>query len=442
MITISKVKEALKQIVDTRSDENIVDLGFIRNITVDENRVTVDVLSSQTTPDAVSAVRSKVTEAVLSLDENIDVTVRIIPHQPPPKKHQHPQQPAAHRNLEQVKNIIAVSSCKGGVGKSTLAAQMAVELASRGLKVGLIDADLYGPSIPSLFQISNAQIAANADKQAIPLEKFGVKLMSFGFILGDSPAVMRGPIVTRYLQQILLSTAWGELDYLFIDMPPGTGDIQLTITQQVQLSGAIIVTTPQTLSLIDVARGILMFEKVNVPILGIIENMSYFICDQCDKQHHIFSSQTEINLEERFGLTTLSKIPLLSKLTHHIDQSQNQFIMDATDRFIDSLKTAKTETKSRPEVSFNEHSISLQWPDGENITISNKELRQSCECAMCIDEMSGQKLLKSSDIKDDIAAKEVFPLGNYALSITWNDGHSSGIYPYDHIRKLIKTSNV
>ncbi|MEI7999605.1 MAG: Mrp/NBP35 family ATP-binding protein, partial [Candidatus Omnitrophota bacterium] len=188
--------------------------------------------------------------------------------------------------LSKVKNIIAVSSCKGGVGKSTVAAGVAKALLRQGMKVGLLDADLHGPSIPTLFNLPSVDIRLNEFKMAVPAEVEGLKLMSFGFLLGDAPAVMRGPIVANYIQQLLFQTDWGELDYLIIDMPPGTGDIQLTITQSIRLTGAVIVTTRQTLSLVDVARGILMFEKVKVPILGIVENMAFFICDACEKKHY------------------------------------------------------------------------------------------------------------------------------------------------------------
>src|SRR5665213_1019580 len=218
-------------------------------------------------------------------------------------------------SLSKVKHVIAISSCKGGVGKSTVACALALELARRGFKTGLLDADIYGPSLPSLFQLRDAKVKSNEFKLLTPIEHNGLKLMSFGFLLGDAPAVMRGPIVTRYIQQLLLQTDWGELDYLIIDMPPGTGDIQLTITQSIKLTGAVIITTHHSLSLVDTARGILMFEKVKVPILGVIENMAYFLAPDTGKKYYIFGEQKAGALSTRFGVKTLAEVPITEQLS-------------------------------------------------------------------------------------------------------------------------------
>ena len=248
---------------------------------------------------------------------------------------------------------------------------------------------------------------------------------------------MRGPIVTRYVQQILLNTAWGELDYLFIDMPPGTGDVQLTITQTIQLSGAVIVTTPQTLSLIDVSRGILMFEKVNVPILGIIENMAYFMCDQCDKKHYIFGEQGAAQLQKRFGVEILAQLPLLAQLGLKIDKPlANDFIMRAVDKVVMALGKNSILQKQVPQIQFNAERITLNWTDGTQMTVSNSDLRLSCQCALCVNELTGKQILQPKDVRADIAPIEITPLGNYAIGVVWNDGHSSGIYPYDIIRQI------
>jgi len=358
----------------------------------------------------------------------------------PPKTPHNPQM-RLKSTLGNVHSIVAISSCKGGVGKSTLAAQLSGELASQGLKVGLVDVDIHGPSIPSLFNLKNTTVTHNEQKQFIPIEKNSLKIMSFGFLLGDAPAVMRGPIVTQYVQQILHNTAWGELDYLFIDMPPGTGDIQLTVTQTVQLNGAVIVTTPQTLSLIDVARGILMFEKVNVPILGLIENMSYFLCDECDKKHTIFGRSAGQSLTERFGINLIAEIPLLQEMILSIDKPKsNEFIVQAAGKIVEALsENAETQTKIS-KIKFDKKNITLGWDDGSQITVSNRDVRLSCQCAFCINEITGEKILKESDVKEDIAPIEITPLGNYAIGITWNDRHSSGIYPYTHIKKLMQAA--
>ena len=330
--------------------------------------------------------------------------------------------------LSSIKHIIAISSCKGGVGKSTMAASIAWELSKRGFKVGLMDADIHGPSIPALFNLNNVEIFTDEFKLIVPYEHEGLKLMSFGFLLGDAPAVMRGPIVTRYIQQLLFQVNWGTLDYLIIDMPPGTGDVQLTITQSVRLTGAVIVTTPQTLSLVDVGRGIIMFEKVNVPILGIIENMAYYLCDQCDKKHYIFGSG---KLGDRFGVNTLAEIPLQKGMIGHFSQYQaNQFVQGAVDTMLNELKNKSSSIQNVPQISFDERQINLAWENGQKITVNNRDVRLNCRCALCVDELNGKQLFDINKIPNDIAPKEITPLGNYALAITWNDGHSSGIYPY------------
>jgi ATP-binding protein involved in chromosome partitioning len=263
---------------------------------------------------------------------------------------------------------------------------------------------------------------------AVPVEAEGLKLMSFGFMLGDAPAVMRGPIVTRYIQQLLLQTDWGQLDYLIIDMPPGTGDIQLTITQSVRLTGALIVTTRQTLSLVDVARGILMFEKVEVPILGVVENMAYFICDSCDKKHYLFGN--EQTLEKRFGVKTLVEIPIIPSL------DLQKYMDQGADALLVALQVQKDANNTLPEVFFDDKSICVKFQDGRQKFLDNRDVRLACQCALCVNELTGQKTLNPSKIRPDIAPKEISPLGNYAISITWNDGHSSGIYPYGLLESL------
>ena len=187
------------------------------------------------------------------------------------------------------KNIIAIASGKGGVGKSTFAVNYAVALQKIGYRVGILDADIYGPSVPRMMGISGKP-QANDNNKLIPLESYGVKCMSIGFLIDvDTPAIWRGPMVMKALEQMFNGVEWGELDYLIIDLPPGTGDAQLTLAQSSKLSGSIIISTPQEVALIDARKGINMFKKVNVPVLGFVENMSYFICDSCNKKHEIFS---------------------------------------------------------------------------------------------------------------------------------------------------------
>ncbi len=432
-----KILNALGGIIDPDFNKDIVSLGFVKNIKIDGERVSFDIELTTPACPIKDEFQKQARDAIGIIDGVDEVTITMTS--------QKPQRNAtlnAQSTLQNVRSIIAVSSCKGGVGKSTIAAQLSKELAHRGFKVGLVDIDIHGPSIPALFNLKNETIYANGKNQFIPIERNNLKIMSFGFLLGDAPAVMRGPMVTQYVQQILHNTDWGHLDYLFIDMPPGTGDIQLTVTQTAQLSGAVIVTTPQTLSLIDVARGILMFEKVSVPILGLIENMSHFLCDQCDKKHYIFGKSGRESLNKRFGIDLLVKLPLLQQMILPVELSQrNEFITEAVDKVVMALgKNAITKSEI-PAIRFDQENITLKWEGGDQITVSNKDLRLSCECALCINELTGEKILKETDVKNDIAPVSITPLGNYAIGVTWNDRHSSGIYPYKNVKKLVKLVN-
>jgi ATP-binding protein involved in chromosome partitioning len=436
MINEQTILNALKRIIDPDFKKDIVSLNFVKNIKIKDGDVVFDIDLTTPACPVKEDFRAQAEQAVIALDGVRTVKVNMTAQTP---KQTQPQTAGNNNPLSNVGSIIAVSSCKGGVGKSTMAAGMAQELAHRGFKVGLLDADIHGPSVPTLFNFQNETVFVNKQQQILPLERDGLKLMSFGFLLGDAPAVMRGPIVTRYIQQLLFNVAWGELDYLFIDMPPGTGDVQLTITQSVKLTGAVIVTTRQGLSLVDVSRGILMFERVSVPILGIIENMSYFICDNCDKKHYIFGETRAHSLEERFGIPTLAEVPLLPRLTGKFDTYVgNSFIQEATDHVVRAAGKASIEVKSVPNVSFDAKTVTLKWDNGKVWKVSNRDLRASCQCALCINEMTGEKTLDPSKIKADIAPTQITPLGNYALGITWNDGHSSGIYPYKRIEELNK----
>ena len=333
--------------------------------------------------------------------------------------------------LSKVRHVIAISSCKGGVGKSTVACAMAWELSKRGFKTGLLDTDIYGPSMPSLFGLHAPEVKTNEFKLLIPVEHHGLKLMSFGFLLGDAPAVMRGPIVTRYIQQLLFQTDWGELDYLIVDMPPGTGDVQLTITQSIKLTGAVIVTTHHSLSLVDTARGILMFEKVKVPILGVVENMAYFVAPDTGRKYYIFGEQKAGALSARFGVKTLVEIPVLEQLSGDLRAYRsNAYVEKAVDELLLSLANIQGSPSELTRTKFEDGRVVLVFGDNKELSAKAFDLRANCLCASCVSEVTGQKLVDVQKIPADIKPVEMLPLGNYAVGITWSDGHSSGIYPY------------
>lgn len=237
---------------------------------------------------------------------------------------------AEKSSLPGVKKIIAVASGKGGVGKSTVAANLAVTLAQQGLKVGLCDCDLYGPSVPLMLGVTDHQPNADADDNIIPIEAHGIKMMSMGFLLGDgSPVIVRGPLANRYTQQFLRQVAWGELDVLVLDLPPGTGDIQLTIVQTVSLDGTVIVTTPQEMALIDARKAATMFAKVNVPILGLIENMAYFECEH-GTRYHLFGKDGGKKEAQRLNVPLLAEVPLQPETREACDNGNPIALQDPT----------------------------------------------------------------------------------------------------------------
>ena len=297
-----QILEVLSRVQDPDLGRNIVELNFIKNLKIDSGAVSFDLELTTPACPVKEDLKKQCEMEVRSLDWVKSVSLTLTA-----QARINPMAEKAQEAMRSVKSIIAVSSCKGGVGKSTVAVNLAVALAQSGAKVGLLDADIYGPSIPTMLGIAHLQPHIS-DKKFVPLEVAGLKVMSAGFLMpaGDA-AVLRGPMVSNLLQQILLLTHWGELDYLILDMPPGTGDIQLTITQSVQLTGAVIVTTPQKISLIDVAKGINMFSKVNVPLLGVIENMSYL--QQGDQKVFLYGPSGVPHLSQTYGLDILGQIP-------------------------------------------------------------------------------------------------------------------------------------
>mgnify|MGYP001766592304 CR=1 FL=1 len=230
--------------------------------------------------------------------------------------------------LPTAQNIIAVASGKGGVGKSTIAANFAVALAKLGYKVGLLDADIYGPSVPRIFGTGNEDVIVE-DSKIVPFEKHGVKTLSIGNLIEpDKATIWRGPLIHTALVQMISDTKWGELDYFILDLPPGTGDVQLSIVQSLKISGVIAVSTPQDLSLIDVVKAIDMFEKVHVPVIGIVENMSYFVCDSCSKKHYIFGDSQVVKYAEEAGIKLLAQIPIVKDMMNSAEIGEPYAITD------------------------------------------------------------------------------------------------------------------
>ncbi|MCZ6499264.1 MAG: iron-sulfur cluster carrier protein ApbC [Gammaproteobacteria bacterium] len=236
---------------------------------------------------------------------------------------------ATLKPLGQVKNVIAVASGKGGVGKSTTAVNLALALAREGAKTGILDADIYGPSLPQMLGLGGQRPGSTDGKTMQPLQAHGISAMSIGFLIDQEQAmVWRGPMVTQALTQLINDTVWGELDYLIVDMPPGTGDTQLTLSQKVPLSGAIIVTTPQDIALLDARKGLKMFEKVSVPVLGIVENMSTHICSQCGHEEHVFGSGGGQKMAEQYNVPLLGSLPLDIQIRENMDSGNPTVVAD------------------------------------------------------------------------------------------------------------------
>ncbi|GAB4180673.1 MAG: Mrp/NBP35 family ATP-binding protein [Terrimicrobiaceae bacterium] len=305
MIDESVVQNALKTVKYPGFSRDIVSFGLVKSVQVSGGDVVVQMTLTTAEPAVAKAIREASESAVRAAGATGGVEIRI--------DIQAPAQAAGlpgPQGIEGVKHVIAVASGKGGVGKSTVAANLALALAAGGARAGLCDCDLYGPSIALMFG-ANERPYADEQERIVPIERHGIKLMSMGFLIDDgSPAVLRGPMVTRYTQQFLRQVAWEPLDVLVLDLPPGTGDIQLTIVQTVALAGAVIVTTPQEVALIDARKAIGMFSKTNVRVLGIVENMSYFLCPSDNKKYAIFGEGGGEREAARFGTRLLGKVPL------------------------------------------------------------------------------------------------------------------------------------
>jgi ATP-binding protein involved in chromosome partitioning len=307
---------ALSKVIDPNTGKDFVSTKALKNLTVEGGDVTFDVELGYPAQSQIAGFRKALIAAAKGVPgvDNVscNVTMKITAH-------------AAQRGvalMPTVKNIIAVASGKGGVGKSTTAVNLALALAAEGAKVGLLDADIYGPSQPMMMGISGKPVSEDG-KTMEPMQNYGVQVMSIGFMVAqDEAMVWRGPMATQALEQLLRQTNWRDLDYLIVDMPPGTGDIQLTLSQRVPLTGAIIVTTPQDIALLDAKKGIKMFEKVGVPILGIVENMAVHVCSNCGHIEHIFGADGGKNMATEYGMDYLGALPLAMQIRVQADSGK------------------------------------------------------------------------------------------------------------------------
>ncbi len=322
----SAVEQLLKSFIDPNTETDLVSGKAVKSVAVDGDRVSVKLQLGYPAKSYVDELQQAVTEHLSTLESvgsiNVEVEVRIIAHAV--------QQ--ALKPLPNVKNIIAVASGKGGVGKSTTSANLALGLAAEGANVAILDADIYGPSIPTMLGLSGYP-ASEDGKTMLPKVGYGIQTNSIGYLIEqDQPMIWRGPMVTNALQQLLNDTNWTDVDYLVVDLPPGTGDIQLTLSQQIPVSGAIIVTTPQDIALIDAQRGLGMFEKVNVPVLGIVENMSMHICSNCGHEEAIFGEGGGMMMAKKNNTEFLGSLPLDINIRKFADSGRPTVVSDPDGR--------------------------------------------------------------------------------------------------------------
>ena len=356
-ITKEDVIKALSTVNDPDLKKDLVTLNMVKDITIVETKITAQVeLTTPACPlkdliknDCINAIKRDIPQATEII---IDLTAAV-------------RGKSKNEILPGVKNTIAVASGKGGVGKSTVAANLAIALAKDGAKVGIIDADIYGPSMPLMFGLNhkNGLQQDPETKKLAPLESFGIKIISIGFMIDDdNPVIWRGPMASGALKQFMTDVHWGELDYLIYDLPPGTGDIQLTLVQTIPLTGAVIVTTPQEVSLIDAKKGLKMFERVNVPVFGIIENMSYFIAPDTGNKYDIFGTGGGEKLATELNTKLLGAIPIDSRIreggdsgkpiVHELPESENAKIIQDIARNLAAQISIKNVNDSLNEVEI------------------------------------------------------------------------------------------
>ncbi len=347
------IQTLVSAIVDPHTGNDLASAKAIKDIAIDDGNVVVNMVLAYPANSWHGELQSRIKDAVGELDDVSEVSVNIN------------TEVSAHTAQKDVtpiagvKNIIAVASGKGGVGKSTVSVNLALALAAEGGRVGILDADIYGPSQPRMLGVSGKPESKDG-KSLEPMRSFGLQAMSIGFLIDEeTPMIWRGPMVTQALEQLLKDTRWDDLDYLVIDLPPGTGDTQLTLAQKVPVTGSIIVTTPQDIALLDARKAFKMFEKVEIPVLGVVENMSTHICSQCGHEEHIFGEGGGQKMADEYGIDYLGNVPLNGKIRADVDNGQPTLVSEPDGAVSDVFKTIARKASAKLSVRKKDHSASF-----------------------------------------------------------------------------------
>jgi ATP-binding protein involved in chromosome partitioning len=481
-LTKEQVIERLRQVKGPDLEGNIVDLGLVSEILLKDGRVSFSITVPAERASELDVMRQAAEKVVRDISGVTSVLAVLTAEKPagrggngagagragqapesarvqqartrsstaPPQAGPAQAVPGGRRQMQQVagiKHMIAIASGKGGVGKSTTAVNLALAMQANGLEAGILDADIYGPSQPRLLGLSGRPQVAGGNR-LLPMEAYGLKAMSMGFLVDEgTPIIWRGPMVVSALTQMLRDVVWGELDVLVIDMPPGTGDVQLTMAQQVPLAGAIIVSTPQDLALIDARKGLNMFRKVDVPVLGIIENMSTFICPKCGERSDIFGHGGAEREAEKLGIPFLGAVPLDMDIRLRSDEGRPivatepagphaRVYRDIASRAWTELQSG-AEAVSKPpqlEVGAGGAELVVAFENAAPFTLSAEMLRVMSPSAEVQGHSPDQRVTVPR--KRNVKIRELRPVGNYAVRIVFDDGHDTGLYAWSYLQTL------
>ena len=444
------IKNALSEIWIPREKKNIVELGWVQRISYCDGIAKIDLSLPLEQPELKREIEQACIQRLEKLDQVEEVRVRHVAPQKPIDK----TIPLTSNLAQGVQYFLAVASGKGGVGKSSVALHLAQFLAQTQ-RVGLLDCDIYGPSIPFMMGIENTPPSMTPQSKLIPIEKNNISIMSIGLVSEDAPLIWRGPMATQAIRQFLSRVEWGELDVLVLDLPPGTGDIQITLCQTIPISGAIVVTTPQDMSFTISRKALNMFEKLQVPLLGVVTNMASWQCRHCGHSMELFGAP----LQESEGMPPiLGHIPFDPNLTQKVEEGKNLFLTAAEESPAKKafqeigeqvLHQIQKQIQKRKEWESSSNyirrlgqptptQIEVEWGNGEVSRFSAYDLRLSCPCALCVDEWTGERRISPNSIPLDIVPKHAKLVGNYAIQIEWSDGHNAGIYTFTYLHELQK----